>query len=76
MHSTDGAMSRPGRRTPLTIDALFQPTPLTCLMMRLKPSVRALVICSVRATAMAGHQVSIVVTSRVVSGMSARGQAS
>jgi hypothetical protein len=38
-----------------------QPTRLTCLMIRLNPSVRALVTCSVSATWMAGHQVSMVV---------------
>ena len=40
------------------------PTRLVCLMIRLKPSVRALVTSSVSATSTAGHQVSIVVGRR------------
>lgn len=40
------------------------PTRLVCLMIRLKPSVRALVTSSVSATSTAGHQVSIVVARR------------
>jgi len=45
-------------------------------MIRLNPSVRALLIGSVRATRIAGHQVSIVFASRMVSGMAASRAAS
>src|SRR5215218_7723090 len=41
---------------------------LVCLMILLEPLVLALVTASVRATRIAGHQVSMVVARRVVSG--------
>jgi len=44
-------------------------------MILLKPSVLALVTPSSRNTRMCGHQVSIVLASRVVSAMSAAAQA-
>jgi hypothetical protein len=43
-------------------------TRLTCLMIRLKPSVRAFDTRSVKATRIAGHQVWTVPVSRVASG--------
>ena len=59
------------RRREFSVLRKPQATRLVFLMIRLKPSVRALVTFIVNATWMAGHQVSMVVARRVVSGVSA-----
>ena len=60
------------RRSSLSMFRDPHATRFTFLLTRLKPSVRALVTPRSRNTSMCGHQVSMVVASRVVSGMLAR----